>query len=433
MAVGAPPEDVYVFVAGTRPEAVKLAPVILALEAQGRSAILVATGQHRHLLSETLTGLGLAADIDLDVMRDGQSPADVVAALLPPLMATFARLRPAVVVQGDTTSAFAGAVAANYAGCRLAHVEAGLRSGKRDPFPEEFHRRSIAAMADVHFASTRTAMAALALEGVPAGNMHLTGNTGIDALCVTRNQLARDTGAQARLALRFADIDRQRPLIIATVHRRENHGAPLTAILAALADLASVAGVVLPVHPSPAVAGRVWARLGGLAGVHLLPPLDYPAFIWLLQQATLVLTNSGGIQEEAPALGVPVLVLRDVTERPEGVVSGNARLIGTRRGAIVGAVAALLGDAAAMGRMAEPAMPYGAGDAAARIAALLVGRFGTKGLHHGGEARETRGDGAGIVNGHGCAGVEAQDGEAHGDAMIQLRSDRGAAGQGIAA
>ena len=434
MVVGALTEDIYLFVAGTRPEAVKLAPVILALKALGRSTILVATGQHRQLFSEALAGFGLVADVDLDVMRIGQTPAEVVGALVPWLAAEFEVRRPAVVVvQGDTASALAGALAATYARCPLAHVEAGLRSGQRDPFPEEMHRRVIAQMADLHFAPTMVAMAALAAEGVCRGDVYLTGNTGIDALHVTRDRLTRDAAEQARLVQRFAGIDRRRPMIVATVHRRENHGAPLAAILDAIADLAQLAEVVIPVHPSPAVAGPVRARLAGVAGVHLVPPLEYPAFIWLLAQATLALTDSGGIQEEAPALGVPVLVMRDVTERPEGISSGNARLVGTTRSAIVAAVEGLLADGAAIRRMAEPALPYGAGDAAARIAGLLVQRFGAQAAHHGDKARKAGGDRARVVDGDRLAAVEAEDGEAHRDAVVEFGRNHDAAGHGIAA
>lgn len=435
MAAGASPEkEVYLFVAGTRPEAVKLAPVILALQAQGRSTSIIATGQHRHLFSEALAGFGLVADADLDIMRDNQTPADVVGALIPLLVRRFGSQQPAVVVvQGDTASAMAGALAAHYAGCSVAHVEAGLRSGRREPFPEEMHRRVIASVADVHFAPTHAAMAALTREGIRAGDVYLTGNTGIDALHVTQDRLRRDPAATKRLMQRFAAIDRRRPIIVATVHRRENHGAPLAAILAAIAALAQVAEVVIPVHPSPTVAGPIRTRLGGVAGVHLLPPLEYPAFIWLLGQATLVLTDSGGIQEEAPALGVPVLVLRDVTERPEGIDSGNARLVGTQQATIVAAVKGLLADSAAMGRMSEPALPYGAGDAAVRIADLLVQRFGAEALHHGDEARKAGSDRAGVVDGDRLTGIKTEDGKAHRDAVIEFCSDHGAAGHGIAA
>ncbi|NJC08189.1 UDP-N-acetylglucosamine 2-epimerase (non-hydrolysing) [Polymorphobacter fuscus] len=423
--------------AGTRPEAVKLAPVILALHARGLATRLVATGQHRQLFIEALAGFDLAPDLDLDIMRPRQSPADVVGALVPLLSAECARARPAaVIVQGDTASAFAGAVAAAYAGCPIAHVEAGLRSGQRDPFPEEMHRRAIAQLADLHFAPTPAAAQALAREGIAAAAIHVTGNTGIDALHETRRRLAGDADARDRLAMRFAAIDRRRPLVVATVHRRENHGRPLAAILDAITALAEIAEVVLPVHPSPDVAGPVQARLAGVTGVHLLPPLDYPAFVWLLGQATLALTDSGGVQEEAPALGVPVLVLRQATERPEGVASGNARLVGTDTAAIVTAVRALLADAGALGRMAEPALPYGAGDAAVRIAGLLAARFGSAGtqpLQHGDEAGKAGGDRPGIVDGDRLAGMEAEHGEAHGDAMIEFGSDGRPAAHGLAA
>lgn len=288
-------------------------------------------------------------------------------------------------------------------------------------------------MANLHFAPTLTAIAALAAEGVPGGDVYLTGNTGIDALHVVRGRLARDGAATRWLAARFGAIDRRRPLIVATVHRRENHGRPLADILDAIADLSLVAEVAIPVHPSPAVAGPIYARLAGVAGVHLLPSLDYPAFIWLLGQATLALTDSGGVQEEAPALGVPVLVLRDVTERPEGVESGNARLVGTGREAIVAAVLHLLADAPAMRRMSEPALPYGTGDAAARIAALLMARFGAKALHHGSEAGKAGGDRAGVVDGDGGLTMEAENGEAHGNAVIEFGRHGGAAGHGLAA
>lgn len=217
------------------------------------------------------------------------------------------------------------------------------------------------------------------------------------------------------------------------MHRRENHGWPLEAILDAVAEIARVAEVVIPVHPNPSVAGQVQARLTGVAGVHLLLPLDYPASIWLLGQATLALTDSGGVQEEAPALGVPVLVLRDVTERPEGVESGNARLVGTSQAAIVAAVTQLLADGAAIRRMAEPALPYWAGDAAVRIAGLPALRFGSERLHHGNETGEAGGDGANVVDGDGLAGIQAEDGEAHRDAVIEFCADNGTAGHGIAA
>jgi UDP-N-acetylglucosamine 2-epimerase (non-hydrolysing) len=376
---GAPSDAVFLFVAGTRPEAVKLAPVILALQGRGQATYLVATGQHRELFHEALAGFGLVADDDLGIMRRAQAPADVVGALVPALAAICGEMRPAaVIVQGDTATTFAGAQAAVYSRRPLVHVEAGLRSGHVEPFPEEMHRRAIGQLADVHFAPTSAARAALLGEGVAAAAIHVTGNTGIDALRLVEARLAREPAMVAGLARRFAAIDMRRPLIVVTVHRRENHGARLAAVLTALAALRGEAEIVVPVHPHPAVAGPIHAALGRVAGVHLLPPLDYPAFIWLLGRATLALTDSGGVQEEAPALGVPVLVLRDVTERREGVDSGNARLIGTDASEIIAAVRGLLSDARAIGRMGEAALPYGSGDAAARIAAVLDGQFGAR-------------------------------------------------------
>ncbi len=374
--MGAPPEAVFLFVAGTRPEAVKLAPVILALRQRGRSTYVVATGQHRELFHETAAGFGIAADCDLAVMQPGQSPADVVGALVPAVTAVCVRIKPAaIIVQGDTASAFAGAQAALYARRPLVHVEAGLRSGNVEPWPEEAHRRAIAQLADLHFAPTAGAAAALRREGIAAATIYITGNTGIDALLLTKTRLAGDPVLGAAMAQRFAAIDPQRPLLLATVHRRENHGPRLAAIIAALADLAADTEIALPVHPSPAVSGPVYAALSGRPGIHLLPPLDYPAFVWLLCRATLALTDSGGVQEEAPALGVPVLVLRHVTERCEGIASGNARLVGTDTADITAVVRALLTDGSAIGRMAKPALPYGIGDASAQIADILDTAF----------------------------------------------------------
>ena len=377
MAMGASSASDLLFVAGTRPEAVKLAPVIMELRARGARPVLVASGQQRELFKASLAGFGLIADHDFDIMQPGQTPADVIGALVPVLAKLLAGAQPAaVVVQGDTATAFAGAQAAVYARLPLVHVEAGLRSGSDEPFPEEMHRRAIAQLASVHFAPTAASAMALRREGITASAIHVTGNTGIDALHLMAARLAREPVLDAALRQRFAAIDPSRPLLLVTVHRRENHGDRLDAILAALAELAREAEIVFPVHPHPAITEPARALLGGRPGVHLLPPLDYPAFVWLMQRATLALTDSGGVQEEAPALGLPVLVLRDVTERREGLASGNARLIGTDTAAILAAVSALLGDIQAIGRMAEAALPYGIGDAARRICDVLQRGFG---------------------------------------------------------
>lgn len=377
MTVGAPYHGAILFVAGTRPEALKLAPVILDLARLGRPTLLVATGQHRELLAGALAAFGLVPDNDLDIMRPGQSPADVIGQLVPLLARYFATMQPAaVIVQGDTASALAGAQAAFYARVPLIHIEAGLRSGNAEPFPEEGHRRLIAQLAGLHFAPTAAARMALLAEGIAPDTVHVTGNTGIDALHLMQSRLAREPALAAAIAKRFAAVDRRRPLILVTAHRRENHGARLAAILAAVGVLAAEAEMVVTLHPNPAVSGPTIAVLGSIPGVHLLPPLEYPEFVWLMSQATLALTDSGGVQEEAPALGLPVLVLRDVTERHEGVASGNARLVGTETAAIVAAVRGLLADTGALQRMGEAALPYGAGDASRQIVDVLLARFG---------------------------------------------------------
>lgn len=357
-------------IAGTRPEAVKLAPLVLTMRERGAPVMLVATGQHRALFGEALAGFDLVADHDLGVMA--ASPEAQVAALVPMLADLMRQLKPEmVVVQGDTSSTLAGALAARYAGVALAHVEAGLRTGTADPHPEEMHRKLVAQMADLHFAPTEAAAAALAAEGVQTG-VHVTGNTGIDALLLMAARLQQDARFADAVAAAFADVPTTRPWILATIHRRENRGRRLAAVLAALGDLAADAEILLPVHPSPAVSGPVRAMLAGRPGVHLLPPLPYASFVALMMRSRLVLTDSGGVQEEAPALGLPCLVLRDGTERPEGLQRGNAGLVGTERAAIVAAAWAVLHDAAVHARMAVPALPYGDGNAACAITDILL-------------------------------------------------------------
>jgi UDP-N-acetylglucosamine 2-epimerase (non-hydrolysing) len=362
------------FIAGTRPEAVKLAPLVLDMRRRAAPAVLVATGQHRALFGEALAGFGLSADHDLGVMA--AAPEAQVAALVPMLADLIRRQRPAhVVVQGDTSSALAGALAARYAGARLAHVEAGLRTGTHDPHPEEMHRKLIAQMADLHFAPTAAAAAALAAEGVASG-VHVTGNTGIDALMLMQARLADDVALARAVMAPLAGIPRDRPWLLATIHRRENQGAVLDGMVSALAELAGEAEIIVPVHPSPAVAGPVWAALDRRAHVHLLPPLPYAAFVALMLQSALVLTDSGGVQEEAPAIGLPCLVLRDVTERREGLDSGNALLVGRDPVAIVAAARAVLAGGAVRAAMAAPAMPYGNGGAAQLINSVLLRQAG---------------------------------------------------------
>lgn len=360
-----------VCVAGTRPEVIKLAPVVAALRHRGRRVLLCSTGQQRELLDRALLDAGLAPDVELDLMRPDQTPAELVAAALPAIGGFIAPLKPEwLIVQGDTASAFAGALAGVYAQVPVAHVEAGLRSGDpRAPYPEEHHRRAIAQLAAIHFAPTRRARDALLDEGVAADSVHFTGNSVIDALHAITGRLAAEAVAEPP---RGWD---ELPLLVVTAHRRESHGARLAAVVEAVARLAATGRceIVIPVHPHPAVRGVFEAGLRDLANVRLVAPLPHQAFLALLMRARAVLTDSGGVQEEAPALGCPVLVLRDVSERPEGIEAGVATLVGTDADTIVAAALALLTDDLLHARMSRVVSPYGDGHAAARIAAVLDG------------------------------------------------------------
>ena len=361
-------------VIGTRPEAIKMAPVIRRLgrhEGELISRVCV-TGQHRELLDDVLETFAIEPDHDLDVMTSGQSPTGVAAGVLAGLETVLADARPDwVLVQGDTTTAAMAGLAAFYAGARVAHVEAGLRSHEpRAPFPEEVNRRIAAVVADLHFAPTPAARDNLLRENVPADSVLVTGNTVIDAL-----ELARmDAGGRT---LATAAVPRSGRLAVVTTHRRENFGAPLEQICAAVLDLTRAftdLHVALPVHPNPAVRLAVEERLAGHPRVTLLPPLGYRDMVSLLTRASIVLTDSGGLQEEAPSLGVPVLVLRDVTERWEGVEAGTARLVGTDRARIVHEATSLLGSPGEYALMARATNPYGDGLASLRIVDALRGR-----------------------------------------------------------
>ncbi|MBL9077812.1 MAG: UDP-N-acetylglucosamine 2-epimerase (non-hydrolyzing) [Planctomycetes bacterium] len=356
-------------VIGTRPEAVKLAPVVRALGAApwAECRVLV-TAQHRELLDRTLQFFGVVPDRDLDLMRPAQSPVDFTARCLTALDPVFAEERPdLVLVEGDTTTVFAAALGAFYRRVPVAHVEAGLRTSDRgQPFPEEANRRLVAQLADLHFAPTALARDNLLREGIDPATVHVVGNTGIDAL---QWATARVDAAQFRPAA-------GRRLLLVTAHRRENLGAPLQSIcdgIAALADRADVA-VLWPLHPHPGVRSVVEARLAGRDNVHLCGPLDYPDMVAAMQASHVLLTDSGGVQEEGPALGRPVLVLRDNTERPEGIAAGTAALVGTRADRIVAAVGRLLDQPAAHAAMARVVHPYGTGGSAAAIVAVLGGR-----------------------------------------------------------
>jgi UDP-N-acetylglucosamine 2-epimerase (non-hydrolysing) len=361
---------------GTRPEAIKLFPVVAALRADPRFVpVVCVSGQHRQMLDQVLHIARLVPDHDLDLMREGQSLDELTAALLTGLGRIMDLERPArVIVQGDTATAMAGALAAYYRQIPVDHVEAGLRSGdNRHPWPEEVNRKMIAAIASLHFAPTEANRAALLAENVPAARVLVTGNTVIDALHWVRQRIAAEPGLAAGLddlAARFAG----KRIIAVTCHRRENLDGGLERIAEALRTLSlrQDVAVIVPLHLNPQVRSVMRRALDGLANVALIKPLDYPHFVRLLSLSDLILTDSGGVQEEAPALGKPVLVLRETTERPEGIAAGTARLVGTDSARIVSEVARLLDDPAAHAGMARAHNPYGDGQAARRIVELIA-------------------------------------------------------------
>ena len=358
---------------GTRPEAIKMAPVVRELRKHPErvEVRVCVTGQHREMLDQVLRLFEIVPDHDLGIMRPDQSLTDVTTAALTGLDAVIASARPDwVVVQGDTTTAMAAALVAFYRRVRIAHVEAGLRSRNlAHPFPEEANRRIIDSLANLHFAPTGDARQNLLREGFDGSTVIVTGNTVIDAL----HWVARLPAP--------ADLEAQLPgngarVLLVTAHRRESFGPAMQEICLALRDLATRYGegvqVVYPVHLNPNVWEPVHRMLGGLPNVALLPPLDYLRLVHLMKRAYLVLTDSGGIQEEAPGLGKPVLVLREVTERPEAVVAGTARVVGTSRERVVREAARLLDDPAEYARMARAVNPFGDGHASGRIVATLL-------------------------------------------------------------
>jgi UDP-N-acetylglucosamine 2-epimerase (non-hydrolysing) len=361
---------------GTRPEAIKLFPVIAAFKAAARVEVRTCvTAQHRGLLDQVLAIADLRPDIDLDLMEPGQSLDRLTARLLTGLGEVMDAERPdMVMVQGDTATAMAGALAAYYRKVPVAHVEAGLRSGDiYHPWPEEVNRRIVAPIATLHFAPTETAAEALRRETVAPETIHVTGNTVIDALHWTRARVNADPTLAAGLD-RIVERTRGRRLLLVTTHRRENFGDGMAAIARAIGRIAARddVAVLFPMHPNPNVASAMDEWLGDRPNVARIEPLDYPHFVHALDLAHLVLTDSGGVQEEAPALGKPVLVMRETTERPEGVTAGTSRLVGTAEDRIVSEVFTLLDDKAAYSAMAHSHNPFGDGHAAGRIAGLVA-------------------------------------------------------------
>lgn len=362
-----------VCVLGTRPEAIKLAPIVLAARSAPARvrATVIATGQHRDMADAALAAFDLQADIDLRVMEANQRPTDVLARVLTALPPVLTAVAPDVVlVQGDTSSTLAGALCAHHAKIPVGHVEAGLRTDDRySPFPEEMNRRLTSAIATFHFAPTDVARDRLLAEAVSADDIIVTGNTVVDAVVRLRARTKAPAGLTRPSHSR---------LILLTCHRRENHGEKMKDICAAVRDIVSARPdvvVVCPVHPNPDVEGRMRTELSAVDRVHLVPPVDYQELLWLLDACTLVLTDSGGLQEEAPAFRKPVLVLRDVTERPEGIRAGVARLLGTDRASIVRETLRLLDDPAEYARMASGDNPYGDGRAGERILTWLLQRL----------------------------------------------------------
>lgn len=362
-------------VVGTRPEAIKMAPVIHALQNAGISAPILATAQHRSMLDQMLSTFGLQPKWDLDAMRPGQTLASLTGALVPRLDEIIRESGvSAVLAQGDTTTVFCAALASFYAQVPFGHVEAGLRSGDLTaPFPEEGMRRLAGVVSRWHFAPTGTSQAALLREGIADSSIHVVGNTVIDALLEVagRSDLPWPEGVPA-----LGDAER---LVLITLHRRENFGEPIRRILMAIKTFALAhpeARFIYPVHPNPQVQAPAHEILGGLPNVSLTEPLDYPVLVGLMKASYLVLTDSGGIQEEAPALGKPVLVFREVTERPEAVAAGGVRLVGSGQEQFHHEASRLWDDREAYAQMARPRFPYGDGKAAARIAEVLLRDLG---------------------------------------------------------
>ena len=363
---------------GTRPEAIKMAPIVLELAKHPDkiTPVVAVTAQHREMLDQVLGLFNITPDHDLDIMAQGQTLFDITSKAMMGLDKVLEQEKPDIVlVHGDTTTTFAGALAAYYHQTTVGHVEAGLRThDKYSPFPEEMNRKLTGCIADLNFAPTETSESNLSAENVKPESIFVTGNTVIDAL----HHTVRDDFQFEDELLQNIDFENKR-IILVTTHRRENLGEPMRHVYKALRQLTEEfddVEVVFPVHKNPKVREVVREELGGLSQVHLIDPLDYEPFANLMHKAHLILTDSGGVQEEAPALGKPVLVLRDTTERPEAVAAGTVKLIGTDRDVVYNEAKTLLTDEAAYNRMAESVNPYGDGKASARIIQAILYHYG---------------------------------------------------------
>jgi UDP-N-acetylglucosamine 2-epimerase (non-hydrolysing) len=363
---------------GTRPESIKLAPLYLELRKRAAlfQPLIWATAQHRQMLDQVMTTFDLTADRDFDLMRPGQTLTRITGAVLEALEPAFEQNRPdCVVVQGDTTTAFAAALAAFYAKIPVAHVEAGLRTPtKYSPYPEEMNRRLATRLSDFHFAPTQRSRRNLLAEGIPDERIWVTGNTVIDALSLLVERV-RQQRPPLPEALRTQPMEDGRRMVLITGHRRENFGPGFESICRSISELARrypQCEFVYPVHLNPNVREPVFRLLKQHPNVQLIEPVDYEAFIWLMDHSYLILSDSGGIQEEAPYLGKPVLVMRESTERPEALEAGTARLVGVDYEKITGEVARLIDDPAAYQAMSQTANPFGDGRACIRIADTLA-------------------------------------------------------------
>ena len=363
---------------GTRPEAIKMAPLVLALAADDRfEAKVCVTGQHREMLDQVLGLFAITPDFDLNIMKPGQDLTDVTTAILQGLKTVLSEFKPDVVlVHGDTATTFAASLAAYYQQIPVAHVEAGLRTGNLySPWPEEGNRKLTGALAQLNFAPTDTSRANLLHEGIDPSNIIVTGNTVIDALLDVVKRLDQDPALLAQASAPAEFLDPSRKLILVTGHRRESFGDGFERICHALIEVAQQhpeVDIVYPVHLNPNVREPVNRLLNGIGNIYLIAPLDYLPFVHIMSRAHIILTDSGGIQEEAPSLGKPVLVMRDTTERPEAVSAGTVKLVGTNTVDIVRELNRLLQDAAAYQAMSYAHNPYGDGNACQRILEALL-------------------------------------------------------------